>query len=79
MPEVFRGVGANPLAGVQLRIMHMFEVNKSIPRHVLEREFFSDLSSQQLQEVIDSLMRMQFIEGDSKARSYKYIGDKNGM
>ena len=68
MPHVFRGVGTNPLAGVQLQVMAVLNKRNSIPLKELADIFFSDLSRSQLGEVISTMESMGFCAFDAANR-----------
>lgn len=59
MPAVFAGVGANPLAGLQLRLLRILEEKKELSFAEIEETFFSDANSTQLGEIIASLEKMR--------------------
>ncbi|MBT7186986.1 hypothetical protein HN911_06590, partial [Candidatus Bathyarchaeota archaeon] len=69
MPQVFQGVGGNPLAPIQLRIMRLLDAKGSIKASELTEMFFNDASKQQLAEIIATLETMNFCRIDHNSRS----------
>jgi len=60
MPYVFSGIGKNPLAGVQVRIMsYIAEKGETSIEDILSR-FHNDISYQQLLDVLDALTQMKY-------------------
>ena len=58
MINVFRGVGANPLASVQMRVMSLLEVEHELSLANLQGQFFSDVSRRDLGEVLSTIEAM---------------------
>jgi len=56
MPLVFSGVGTNPLAGPQMRILRMLRMRREIGLAELSEAMANDLSHTQLSEVMNSLV-----------------------
>ena len=69
MPQVFQGVGGNPLAPIQLRIMRLLDARGSIKASELTEMFFNDASKQQLAEIIATLETMNFCRIDHTNRA----------
>jgi len=65
MHNVFVGLGANPLAGVQYRIRKLLDAYDSIPLSHLAVTFESDVSFSQLGEALASLEQMGFCSIDA--------------
>jgi hypothetical protein len=71
MPHVFRGIGGNPLAAAQTRMMSIITKEKKLPVGNLLDMFQNDLSASQFREVIDGLVTMGFCERDHVTRTVK--------
>jgi hypothetical protein len=71
MPFVFAGVGANPLAAVQLRLKTLLEERNEMKMSEVASIFFSDATHSQLGEIVASLEQMGLVEIDTKARKLK--------
>jgi len=72
MAQVFRGVGSNPLAVVQIRLMKVLAERGAVPFHALAEMFFNDVSQRQLGEIIASLEAMGFCKVDPNTKSLLY-------
>jgi hypothetical protein len=72
MAQVFRGVGSNPLAVVQIRLMKVLAERGAVPFHSLAEMFFNDVSQRQLGEIIASLEAMGFCKVDPNTKSLLY-------
>lgn len=76
MPQVFKGIGANPLAPHQIRMQRMIQLHKHIERRSIEGEFFSDLTPLQIDEVLQSLQRQRLVKLDILSGIITYIGEE---
>jgi hypothetical protein len=66
MPQVFTGVGANPLAGLQTRMLKTIRDRETVSVKDLARIFSNDASYTQLSEAMSSLSQMGHILFDMK-------------
>ena len=73
MPMVFRGVGDNPLASAQLRVMRILAARKEVKLSTLAELLFNDISQKQLSEIIAILETMNFCRLVPKERKLVYI------
>lgn len=64
MPQVFAGVGANPLAGIQFRILNIVRDLGPVETSVVANALQSDASFSQFGEAIQSLEQMGHIKID---------------
>ena len=64
MPQVFAGVGANPLAGIQFRILNIVRDLGSVETSVVAEALQNDASFSQFGEAIQSLEQMGHIKID---------------
>jgi hypothetical protein len=73
MPNVFAGIGTNPLAGLQIRLLRMLKERGSIEMSELAQIFFNDASQLQLGEAISSIEQMGYVQVDiiNKRLHYK--------
>lgn len=69
MPWVFRGVGNNPLAEVQTRIMRVIIENEKVSMQELHRLFMDDVSSRDLWQIIAALEYTGFCKMDLQSRT----------
>jgi hypothetical protein len=76
MPRVFEGVGSNPLASAQLRILRMIKKSTRVPMSEIAREVSNDLTNTQLSEVMSSLVQQQLISIDVVQGVAIYKGGK---
>ncbi len=76
MPKVFRGIGSNPLAGIQVRLLKVLEEKGEISLSQVSQMFFSDASHSQLGESIASLEQMGVCLIDVVKKKLIYKGDK---
>jgi len=76
MPRVFEGVGSNPLASAQLRILRMIKKSTRVPMADIAREVSNDLTNTQLSEVMSSLVQQQLISIDVVQGIAIYKGGK---
>lgn len=70
MPQVFAGVGSNPLAGLQIRIKRVIDQRGSITDSELARVFTNDASDTALSEAVSGLMRQRVIALDVVRKCY---------
>ena len=71
MPQTFRGVGSNPLASQQNRMMKVLKEVKNIRSGDLYSLFSNDLTHTQFREVLGSLCVIGFCEQDVADKSSK--------
>ena len=76
MEHVFAGIGANPIAGVQIRLLRVLEERETMKMSEVAGMFFSDVSNQQLGEIIASLEMMGKCSVDPINRTLTYKGAK---
>lgn len=74
MPQVFAGVGMNPLAAPQMRILRMLKVRGEISMSELSDTMSNDLSYNQLAEVMNSLAQGGKVKLDVANKKLIYIG-----
>jgi hypothetical protein len=73
MEQVFAGVGANPLARVQLRLLRVLEERKTMKTSEIHKMFFSDVSRAQLADIVAALEEMGHAQVDVINKRIKYI------
>jgi len=76
MPNVFAGIGTNPLAGLQIRLLRMLKERGSIEMSELAQVFFNDASQLQLGEAISSIEQMGYVQIDVINKRLHYRGPK---
>ena len=74
MPQVFAGVGGNPLAGLQIRILRIVKEQERIPMTELADMFFNDANHLQLGEAIATLESMGRVAMDVANNKLIYVG-----
>lgn len=74
MSQVFAGVGSNPLAGPQLRVLRIIRSRESIPLQELSDMMSDDLGYNQMAEVLNSLQQMGKILLDVPNKKVLYVG-----
>jgi len=72
MPLVFQGVGTNPLAAVQLRLMRMLASKKSLSTEEIAVSFQNDANKTQMAEAIATLESMGYCRLNVKERKLVY-------
>ncbi len=72
MPQVFAGVGANPLAAVQSRLATVVEQFQSVPISTVAQMFADDASATQLLEAIQALQQQGKITHDLSAQKLRW-------
>lgn len=73
MPEVFKGVGSNPLARVQLQVLKVIEDRKVVSFGELSQMFFSDATQDQLRDILESLHAMGLCAHDVVSKQVKML------
>ena len=73
MPMVFRGIGGNPLAGAQTRMMTILQRTPVMKTGDLLMMFQNDLSVNQFREIIDGLVQMGFCARDNIKRTINLV------
>lgn len=73
MPRVFEGMGLNPLAEVQVRVIRELVSRKEMYIGELLDVFCQDVTSKQLAEILGMLQERRFCTIDSKTRLVKYV------
>jgi len=68
MPHVFEGVGSNPLAEVQARIIREISIREEIYLSELMDLFYNDVTQRQLAEIIAMLQERRFCKLDINTR-----------
>jgi hypothetical protein len=76
MPQVFAGVGMNPLAAPQMRILRMLKARKEMPMAEISDVMSNDLGYNQLAEVMNSLAQGGKVKLDVANKRLIYIGGK---
>lgn len=72
MPLVFRGVGTNPLASAQTRIMQIVEDRQNLSLSELVEMFASDVTNYQMGDILTTLDKMGFCYLDIKEKMIRY-------
>ncbi len=77
MPQVFSGLGSNPLAGVQAKLKRMLRTEKEVSMKDIAKRMESDASHTQLSEAIRSLEQMGLVSLELTKRppTLVYLGD----
>ena len=79
MPNVFRGVGANPLNVVQIRLMDMLPRRQRMKLSEITEIFCDDVDTRQLSMIIATLEQMRFAKLDLNTGVLHYLRrDKDG-
>ncbi len=73
MPRVFQGVGQNRMAPTLIRVMKFLEVNKRVPRAMLQRTFFEDASRWEMDDILSTMSSMGYIYYYTDAKGIQYI------
>lgn len=76
MPQVFAGLGANPLASVQYRLRKLLEERGTVSLSEVARTFETDASHTQLSEAIAALESMGICHIDAANRKLIYRKEK---
>jgi hypothetical protein len=74
MPQVFSGVGANPLAAVQSRLSTLVRQHKSVAISTVAQMLADDASATQLMESIQSLQQQGKVRYDLVNQKLTWIG-----
>lgn len=76
MPQVFSGMGKNPLSEVQVRIMAFIAEKVETSIEEILTKFHNDISYQQLLDVIDALTQMKYCTLSVPSNKIKINPDK---
>lgn len=76
MPQVFAGVGANPLAGIQTKIQQLVQQKKNVAMSEIYSRYSNDASHAQIGEAINMLSGMGFCVMDVVNKKVVYKGDE---
>jgi len=77
MPKAFIGVGANPLAEVQTRIMEVIATRRRIPSSTLMHMFLNDVTKFQMDQIIQALSLARWCNVDLATRDIVFIGGEH--
>ena len=72
MPEVFAGVGTNPLAAAQMRLMRLLAVRGTMSTAEIAQLFFNDASSRDIGDMLASLEQMGYCQIDVRNKRVIY-------
>ena len=72
MPSVFRGIGTNPLAPIQLRLMKLLAERGQLHMAEIASTFFNDVDNAQLAQIITTLEMMGYCSMDARTSIIKY-------
>ena len=76
MPQVFAGIGLNPFAEVQQRVMEVIRKRGRIEATELIGMFYADVSDTQLAEILTTLEKMKYCKIHLEDNTIEYMGGK---
>lgn len=76
MPKVFEGIGNNPLAGLQLRLLKVIKAHGVMSTEVIAQDFTNDANNAQLGEALGTLESMGYVRADIVNRTVTYTKDR---
>jgi len=75
MPNVYLGLGSNPLAKIQIQVMKIVAEKKVVDLQELYDKFYNDINSTQMGEILATLHKMGFaaVEIEGKRHEIRYL------